>query len=466
MAYSSGISGTAEWQVGCVDLEAVVADGALDIFVDQTWGGAWQDWWDDTWKGWTFQLAYLLGHGVQIRAGNRRREVPCRHYHLIETWDGWEPWDTLNDTPGKLEWAIWAFAHAAVLGSGGEPQVSDGSYISWMNDWNGRLIGEADVASLASSLDAAATSARGIDEVYGPVMVLDRAALEHKSAVDPASNASEWVEDQAAMLLKWATPIASAGLPDSVSAAHPEGLLWQLPRTRMPPVDGPVVMSGRADLIDPVQLTQAGVELTGERLPAGYRLGHPVSPDLPREERLHLPERAAVRATESDTWLGYDSDGTPILLGRAGRYHWQPPDLADPGNPLVPHSQIGSVSPYVETARLLAREAAAAGGLNVGPVSSHEPVTVSCWRSHGLVHVLLGNLESGWMGDSRFARSVRLLMPGARFGWAAGTGLRVVTLAGDQPPRSVTVDAETGVLELTLTVAPSACLVIRLEPRA
>jgi hypothetical protein len=147
MAYSSGISGTAEWMSGCVDLEAVVADGGLDIFIDQTWGGAWQDWWDDLWKGWTFQHAFLLGHGAQIRGADAARAAlgrpPCRQYKLIETWDGWEPWDTLHDVPGKLEWACWAFSHAAVLDAQGAPRVPEGSYISWMNDWNDRLIGEA-----------------------------------------------------------------------------------------------------------------------------------------------------------------------------------------------------------------------------------------------------------------------------------------------------------------------------------
>jgi len=464
MAYSSGISGTAEWQVGCVDLEAVVADGALDIFIDQTWGGAWQDWWDDHWKGWTFQLAYLLGHGVQLRSGNAQRTQPCRHYHLIETWDGWEPWDTLNDTPGKLAWATWAFAHAAVIGPAGKPIVTDGTYISWMNDWNGRLIGEQDVATLAAHLDAASSSAAALEEVYGPILVLDRSAVAHKAATQPAANASEWVEDQAGMLLKWGTPIMAASQPRWLPKRCPEGLLWQLAHDLGDLPDGPVVVTGRADLVDPAMLTRAGVEITNEALPSGYRLGHPSSDDLPSEERVHLPERVVIRPAE-DVWTGYDSDGTPLLVGREGYFYWQPPDLADPGNPLLPHSQIGTVSPYVEVARLLGRQARAQHGIGVEPVAVHEPVTVSCWRSGGRVHILLGNLESGWIGDSRFARTLRLSLPCERVGLDPETELDLISLDGAHPPVRLRPDPVRGILELELGVGPSAYRIVRLEPR-
>jgi hypothetical protein len=467
MIYSSGISGTAEWQVGCVDLEAVVADGALDIFIDQTWGGAWQDWWDDTWKGWTFQLAYLLGHAAQVRGGETRRSTPCRHYHLIETWDGWEPWDTLHDTPGKLAWATWAFSHAAVVGQAGRPRVSDGAYVAWLNDWNGRLISEPDMAFLVRHLDAAHRSAATLEEVYGPLMVHDRAGLLAKATEDPASNASEWVEDHAGMALKWGAPIGAVARSDRLPRSWPEGLLWGLAHAVDPGVirgiGGPIVATGRADRIDPALLRAAGVELTGARLPAGYRLGMPASPDLPAEERVHLPERVAVRPMEGAT-VAYDSRGTPLLVGRDGVHHWQPPDLADPGNPLVPHSQIGSVSPYVEAARLLGRGAAAAGGVRVAPVAAHEPVTVLCWRGGGMVHVLAGNLESGWMGDARFPRTVSVTLPRRRLRLDPGASYRVVTVdagaACPEPSLSSTAEA----LELTLHVARASFVVVRLEP--
>ena len=467
MAYSSGISGTAEWLTGCVDLETIVADGALDIFIDQTWGGAWQDWWDDTWKGWTFQLAYLLGHGAQIRGGNERRATPCRQYNLIETWDGWEPWDTLHDTPGKLEWATWAFSHAAVIGGDGVPVVPEGSYISWMNDWNGRLISETDVAFLARHLDAAQASASAIDAVYGPLLVHDRPGLESKYAEEPASNASEWVEDHAGMAMKFGAAILAATRPEWLPAIWPEGVMWQLPTAldidRAGGLGGPVVATGRADRIDPRFLAAAGVVPTGERLPDGYRLGMPSSADLPSEERIHLPERAAVTAGP-EAWVGYDSRGTPLLVGRSPFFHWQPPDLADPGNPLIPHSQIGSTSPYVEAARTLNAGAAGAGGMSVAPVAAHEPVTVSCWRSGGALYLLLGNLESGWMGDARFPRRVTVSLPRARFGLEPGADLVCRVLNHEAPAIPPDADSSDGVLRFTLTVGPAACLIVRLEP--
>ncbi|MFV2063971.1 MAG: hypothetical protein ACC726_10730 [Chloroflexota bacterium] len=467
MAYSSGISGTAEWLVGCVDLEAIVADGALDIFVDQTWGGAWQDWWDDTWKGWTFQLAYLLGHGAQIRGANTQRQQPCKHYNLIETWDGWEPWDTLHDTPGKLEWAIWAFSHAAVIGPGGQPMVPEGTYVSWMNDWNGRLIGEQDMATLVRSIDAAQASAATLEEVFGPIVVLDRAGLETLAETDPASNGSEWIEDYAGMALKWGVAIGAMTRPEWLPADWPDGIIWQLPRelphARADESGGAILFAGRADLIDARLLESAGVQHDNERLPPGYRLGLPASDDLPREERVHLPERSVVQAAP-DAWVGYDSVGTPLLVGRAGRFYWQPPDLADPGNPLVPHSQIGSVSPYIEVARLIGREARRSGGIAVDDVPAHEPVTVGCWRSAGAIHILVGNLESGWMGDSRFARTIRIQLPRARLGLKPNQAYRAVPLNVDAPAIEATDGDSADVVALTLSVAPSACLVVRLEP--
>lgn len=100
----------------------------------------------------------------------------------------------------------------------------------------------------------------------------------------------------------------------------------------------------------------------------------------------------------------------------------------------------------------------------MAPVAAHEPVTVSCWRSGGAIHLLLGNLESGWMGDARFARRVTVALPRARLGLPARSDLVAVPLNVEGPAIAPDADSSPEVVRFSLTVGPAACLVLRVEP--
>lgn len=461
MAYSSGVSHTAEWRVGCVDLHAVVADGHLDVFIDQTWGGAWEDWWGQQWKGWTFQLANLLGHAAQLRDANQLRPGhPCRHYAVIETWDGWEPWDTLHRTPGKLEWAIWAFSHAAVVTPDGL-EVIDGAYLSWMTNPEGQLLAPSDIAFLVDTLDAVSRSVAGYEQVLGPRMVLDRAAVSALADAEPDGNASEWIEDQVGMLLKWGVPVLSASVatPDVGAPGRPgEVTLHQLPSESA--AEGTTIGIGRFDVM-PGLLVRLGVTLAPDTRSDGYRLDGS-SPS----ESVHLPtHRTIAQIADAAVEVRYTAGGSPSLLGvpqaqgRTGTWLWQPPDLHSPANAHFPRNQYGSVEPYRAVAAVISESST---DVSTRVPDAHAPIVVSCWRGSGQVHLLLGNLDSGWIGDSRWPRTadLRLLLPG---------------LLGDDP----VIDAwhsssETSVPELrmhddgahlTVHVPPSGMVHLTLSPR-
>jgi hypothetical protein len=423
MGYSSAISAVAEWRVGCVDLERLVADGAIDIWIDQTWGGAWQDFWSTEWKGWTFQLAYLTAHRAVIEAGNTHRAQPCRHYHLIETWDGWEPFDTLHQVPGKLLWAIWAFSHAAYVDGLGGSSVPHGSYISWANNRAGQLLSVEDIRFLSVHLNEAQKSARQLEKVYGPRMVYNRPVLERLTEEKPQQNCSEYIDDYVGLLTKWGVPCLTVVRTENLEAAGGrEILLYQVPgalgdeaacfMAQASERGVPQVLIGRLDMIDQQAAELVGLQAIGEKEERGFVY---VSPrpsscinvaDLPKNMVIHLPERQPAKVTETDAEILLETGHTPLLVSRKGTrvLYWQPQDWSKPGNPHLAKFQLGDLAPYAMAARWIHAAAKNAGLTYLEEVPYAQPIAFHYWRSGGCAHLLFGNLETGLAGDARTTR--------------------------------------------------------------
>lgn len=407
LAYTSGIGATAEWRCGCVDSETVLAAGGVDVLVDQTWGGAWQDWWDDLWKGWTNQHANLLSHAVAVRGAERRRRRSgldrprIRHYKLIETWDGWEPFDTVHLVPGKLRWAMWAWSHAAVVTPDGL-EVPDGTYISWMNDRDLNLLDEAAVDFVAGELGAAEDAASRMASVGGPLAVFDRDAVVDLTVSEPDRACSEHLEDAVALLMKWATPVLGATRADWLDHLDGDGVVMQAGGAGRTPSIGPMVVVGRTAAAGAVVQPAAD----GAVLPAGYRreafaAGEVPVDDLPPTGWVH--HAADVAADPGSGVVLATAAGEAFVVADGDRAWWRPPELADPANPLLPRSQYGSVASAAVVARWLARR----GRLRPDVVPFAEPVTVSWWRDvDDRTWILAGNLETGWLGDARRPRHV------------------------------------------------------------
>lgn len=460
--YSSAISPVADWRVGCVDFEALVADGHIDGWIEQTWGGAWQDWWHQLWKGWTFQTANLLTRQAMVARANEQRETPCALYHLVETWDGWEHWDTIHQVPGKLTWGAWAFAHAAALTPDG-PRPSDGAYVSWLNNGEMDLLSGDDVTFLAGLLDRTEASAGALEAVHGPVIVYDRATMARLAAERPDDNIGEWIDDQAALVMKWGVPVLSATRPEWLEALPvTTALLSQPPGRPALARFTDVTVIGRADTIDDSVAARLGIGATDERIPADFWVAGGDRDDVPPADRPYLPEHVVVEVGD-DVAVHLASRRTPLLTSRDGWSWWQPTDWSEPFNQFVPKYQLGSTYPAFRVAALLSDRAAERGVTGVVGVTRPQPVAFHVWRSGGAIHVLLGNLETGEFGDARLARTVV-----ARFSrgeLAAPPGSLVLRrLDGDGPDTVVTTDVDDDLVEASVTIGPEAAIVYVLAP--
>ncbi|MCC6805452.1 MAG: hypothetical protein IT319_21410, partial [Anaerolineae bacterium] len=457
--YSSAISPIADWRVGCVDFEALVADGYIDGWIEQTWGGAWQDWWHQLWKGWTFQTANLLTRGAMIASANQQRDTPCRFYNLIETWDGWEPWDTLHQVPAKLRWAMWAFSHAAVVTPGGV-HPPDGSYVSWVNNGAMDILSPEDVEYVGWHLDMAQASAARLEKVYGWTLSYSRGLLEWLSANHPDWNVSEWLDDQAALLMKWGVPILSATRAEWLAYVAPDALIAQPDAALSASGDhAPVLVTGRADRITSDVQAKLGIALRDSLIDADFHVAR--GSDAPPYDRPYLPSHHPIVIRDGSRAL-YRTASTPLITSRGSWTYWQPPDWSEPFNQFVPKYQLGSTFPHFAVARLLHQMARAAGLSHLDGIERSQPVAFHMWRSGGQVYVLLGNLETGEFGDSRTPRTVRLCLSRAQLELGAGDyRLARVDLPADDVP---TVSSDEVWLNYTVTLSPESCAVYVVIP--
>ena len=418
MAYSSARSAVGEYRVGCFDLEALVASGGIDVWIDQTWGGAWQDWWTHEFRGWTFQLANLIAHHVMVVAGNRRRTTPCRHYHLIETWDAWEPWDTLHQTPMKLRWGMWAFTHAAVATPEGLSRTA-GSYISWAHNWRSHLLSPSDVGFLEKNLNAAVESAGQLEEVYGPALALNLTQMAAMRTSTPDINPGDLIDDECAMLMKWALPCLS-GVGLETSPVAREGYILQNPAQLSPEWSAHLLDPAAAYVaaspgrwIDPRLLQDVGVEDRGTDF--GFGKHHLEQPALTQDETAKISSVSMApsrRFTAGSARVIAESEKTILIAQSPDKPHflWQPPYPFTQTSSCLGQSQYGSLAPFIALTRAWHHSRRGSASAWVADTACHQPVAFHLWRSGGHVFVLLGNLETGIVGDSRSEREITVTL--------------------------------------------------------
>eukprot|EP01084_Bolivina_argentea_P009360 17490_1 len=229
IGYSSAASAISEYMVGLIDVEELVSDGYIDIWVDESWSGAFEDV-PNRLKtkglGWTMQLNYIMAHRAQIVRGNRKRTNICKHYVLHDTFDSYEGWDTIHNIPNKLAWGIWIYHHVAYLDVNPYSYIiADGSYISWANSWNYvkyennylsnplGLLTTSDIEFITSHLNAAEFSAININKIYSPILLYNRNSFEliMNSTVDPTYNFNQWFDMQLGMINKFGFPCLLIG---------------------------------------------------------------------------------------------------------------------------------------------------------------------------------------------------------------------------------------------------------------
>ena len=432
MMYSNAASAFGDWRCNGFDLEQIAKGGYLDVWVDQTWAGAWNEvgvrhnsFWNNPALGWTYQLAYTLTHAAVLA------DTHVKHYPLIETFDAWESWDVLHTVPERLRWGIWAYSHASVKTPKGI-KVPGGSYISWANQGK-RLLSTDDVTFLNSNISEAVIDAHKITHVYGPTLVYARSAAQWQAEhALPAQDAKEWLDEQIGSAIKWPVPVLSATriewLPRVSSDMFLLGAASHLTAEENNSV---LALAGRGTSIALIGNPSGGFDAALQHLvglhsenarPAQVSVLNGSISSFGASLVHGLPDQFQVRQALSKNELAgeskvvYSVEGSPALVLNQGSKNrqltWDPPEFAVEWDTKLLDIWRGSAAPYTLAAGAMNALLANAGALHASAIDLKETVSLTSWRTQdGKVHLMFGNLEEGLSDDANASRNATIELP-------------------------------------------------------
>jgi hypothetical protein len=429
MMYSNAASAIGDWRCNGFDLETIAKQGYLDIWVDQTWAGAWNEvgiregsFWNNPTLGWTYQLAYMLTHAAILA------ETKVRHYPLVETFDAWESWDVIHSAPEKLRWGIWAYSHAAVKTPDGL-KVPAGTYISWANQGE-RLLSAEDVRFLSTNINEAVTDAKQMTDVYGPTLVYSRAAMQWQiDHATPDHEVNEWIDEAMGSVMKWPVPVLSSTrlewLPQVKSDLFVVGAPSHLPTEQLGSLSKlikggqPVMLVGSfAGGIDPSLEKLGGmgaIELAGqgpEKLCKAAMDRPSQVQNAPKEFNAYCrPEVGAKVADGAQVAVFYTQQGAPALTFETFYpvVLWNPPELRQMEGVSLKDIWGNTGAPYAMAAWAL-NSLPRISSLRVTAIDLNQTICIAAWRTNDhKMRILAGNLEEGLRDDAGLARHVELI---------------------------------------------------------
>lgn len=431
MMYSNAASAVADWRSNGLDLEAIAKQGYLDIWVDQTWAGAWNEvgiregsFWNNPTLGWTYQLAYMLTHAAILA------DTKVRHYPLVETFDAWESWDVIHSAPQRLRWGIWAYSHAAVKTPHGL-KLPVGTYISWANQGE-HLLSEQDVNYLTSNINAAVTDAKQTTAVFGPTLVYSHESMQWQiDHATPNHDINEWIDEQAGSLIKWPVPILSATRLEWLPQVQSDLFVVQTPShlsapnlaTLTKPIKSghPIALVGSfSGGIDDSLLQLAGLQGSAVPFEARIRLCKATNHALnlvrnipPGLNTYCRPENARESSSAS---VFFTQEGSPALTldlsGGKKTALWNAPDLRSLEGISLAQIWGNTGAPYALAAGVLNDLLRRNASLHAAQIDLKQTVNIAAWRTkNGSIHLMAANLEEGLRDDADISRHTTLALP-------------------------------------------------------